>query len=125
MPTIRSSIKRHIPLRSRPAKPRRGEPTPKEKAAIRQAVYERAGGLCELRIHDGCSKDRILPWAGDIFERAHLVHLHGKRRFGWREDPSTGQALLIGCYCCHIVAAHQQSVEIIVPERPPLNVRMP
>ena len=121
---FKSSIKRRTRPPSRRSKPRRGEPTPKEKAAIRQAVYERAGGLCELRLHDGCSKDRILPWAGDIFERAHLVHLHGKRRFGWREDPSTGQALLLGCYCCHIIANHLHGVPIVVPDRPPLNVRM-
>jgi hypothetical protein len=43
---------------------RRGQPSKKEKHALKVAVYERAGGLCELKLHRECSGARVLPFEG-------------------------------------------------------------
>jgi hypothetical protein len=85
-------IKRRTPIRKkRPGPPRRGQPTNEEKAAERNRIYERCGGRCELRNEFGLPLSPkhilgILPSIGSVFERWHLVHLHAKRRFGWRES---------------------------------------
>ena len=101
---FKSSIKRRTRPPSRRSKPRRGEPTPKEKAAIRQAVYERAGGLCQLRLHKDCTGLRILPFEGDVFERAHLVHLRARGAGGtWDMDNLT-----LGCAACHLGSMHTE-----------------
>jgi 5-methylcytosine-specific restriction endonuclease McrA len=85
------------PLRRKRSKPRRGEPTREEKLALRQAVYERAQGKCELRLHKGCSRDRILPWDGEVLFRAHLVHLKSRGSGGkW-----TMENCRLGCANCH------------------------
>lgn len=112
----KSWLKRSAPPRKkRPGPPRRGEPTSEEKGITRLAVYERAHGKCELRLHKDCSRDRILPFEGDVFTRAHLVHLLSKRRFGWREG--NGQAHLLGCPNCHLISVHQRGEKITIPER--------
>ena len=94
----RSPIRRTPVRKVRPGT-RRGQPTRNEKACIRLAAYERAGGLCELRISHLCILG-VLPFIGSAMERWHLVHLHAKRRFGWGEDNLCG-----GCYWCH-AASH-------------------
>ena len=92
------------------SKPRRGQPTKKEKTVKREFIYELSGGKCELRLHPKCSRDRILPWAGDVFERWHLVHNGAKRRFGWPiEGPRRMRG---GCYFCHMIAVHEQGKKI-------------
>lgn len=101
----RSPIKRRTPLRQRRARPRRGEPTKDEKAALRRFVYERAGGKCELRLK-GC-KGGVLPWDGDVFERCHLVHLRARRRFGTKTD-----GCCLGCFSCHIERSHTEGVKL-------------
>lgn len=83
------------------SKPRRGQPTKAEKTAIRNAAYERAGGLCQIRKHARCSRNAVLPSEGDLFVRAHLVHLKAKRVHGWAPEN-----LAIGCYWCHIESLH-------------------
>jgi hypothetical protein len=93
---IRSTIKRSAPPRKRRATLRRGELTPEAKQKVRERVYEAANGLCELRFSPQCSRDRALPLDGDLFERMHLVHRHGKRRFGF-DQPD----LACGCFHCH------------------------
>lgn len=108
----RTPLKRYTPVRKKRPTLRRGEPTKEEKEAIRLAVYERCGGKCELHLDKDCSGDSVLPFAGSVFERWHLVHRRAKRRFGWREDPATGQKHFGGCYSCHIVAVHSQGKKI-------------
>lgn len=99
-------------IRSR-SKPRRGQPTKAEKKALRDKAYADAGGRCQLRKHSKCSRDRVLPSEGDIFERAHLVHLKAKRVHGWAQEN-----LCIGCYNCHIVYLHQNGgAEKIIPAK--------
>ena len=98
-------LKRSGPPRKKRPGVRRGQPTRKEKAEIRRQVYDRAGGRCELKLIEGCSGDRILPWDGDVWTRAHLVHLRAKRRFGWQIDN-----LKLGCFACHIEGMHQQGL---------------
>jgi hypothetical protein len=93
------------------SKPRRGQPTAEEKVVERQRVYDRCGGQCELRDENGeplheQHQRGILPWSGDPLWSWHLVHVHSKRRFGWRE--SDGNVLLGGCFPCHILGIHQQ-----------------
>lgn len=89
------------PVRKVRTKPRRGQPTKEEKTAIRNQVYEESGGKCEIRKHPLCSGDRILPSVGDVFERWHLVHLKGKRVYGWGRDNLCG-----GCAYCHLISLH-------------------
>lgn len=97
----RTPLKRAGPPRKKRPGVRRGQPSPTEKAELRRQVYDRAAGLCELRLMENCSGDRVLPWEGDIFTRAHLVHLKAKRRFGWGLEN-----LAIGCACCHLEGMH-------------------
>lgn len=77
---------------------RRGEPTSAEKQEARIRCHERAGGICELQCSPQCHRGP-LPIDGDLFERMHLAHLHGKRRFGWFE--SDAQKHLCACQPCH------------------------
>lgn len=106
----RTPLKRYTPVRKKRPGVRKGQPTNAEKETEHERVYERCGGRCELRGEDGQPlhpnhRDGVLPSKGSIFERWHLVHLHGKRRFGWTE--AAGNTLLGGCYWCHIVAMHE------------------
>jgi hypothetical protein len=99
----------------RRTKPRRGQPTKAEKAAIRQAVYDRAQGKCEIRKHEDCSKERVLPWDGDVFNRGHLVHIKSRGAGGsWEMDN-----LLLGCPPCHLISLHIEGFkpEPVVQER--------
>jgi hypothetical protein len=108
------------PRKKRPGPPRRGQPTKAEKEAIRIAARARADARCELKLHKECSGPRELPLDGGLYERGHLVHLRGKRRFGWREG--NGQVLLWGCGFCHLISMHRQGVIPVVPDRPLLKV---
>ena len=98
----RTLLKRSGPPRKRRPGTRRGQPTKEEKARIRLQVYERADGRCELRLHKDCSGERVLPWGGDVFERAHLVHLKSRGAGGMWEASN----LVIGCFACHIGSMH-------------------
>lgn len=97
---------RKIPIRKRRPGLRRGEPTPQEKEQLRQFVYDRAGGRCELHLDARCIRG-VLPWAGSVFERAHLVHLRARRRSGWHTD-----RLALGCFHCHIEIVHGRGAYI-------------
>ena len=96
----RKPLRRYTPLPRRRLKPRRGQPTPAEKRALRVQRYAMAHGRCELRMHADCLGQH-LPWAGHVFVRAHLVHLRGRVRGGWDIEN-----LRIGCYLCHIIEMH-------------------
>lgn len=98
----RTALKRYTALQKKRKKPRRGEPTSEEKAAIRRQKYAETGGRCLLRLHSRHIKG-VLPFDGSVFERWHLVHMKSKRRFGWTEPPNK---LTGGCYWCHIVSMH-------------------
>ncbi len=91
------------------SKPRRGQPTPEEKKAIREQVYEESQGCCQLRLSPTCT-GRMLPKEGWVLGRWHLVHLKAKRVHGWARDNLCG-----GCYQCHIVEMHTKGrkVELI------------
>ena len=100
----RSYIKRSAPPRKRRSKPRRGQPTREEKSSLRLAVYERAGGRCEIRLHKDCSGDRILPYDGEVLFRAHLVHLKSRGAGGkW-----TMENCRLGCAPCHTGSMHTE-----------------
>jgi 5-methylcytosine-specific restriction endonuclease McrA len=87
---------------------RRGQPSKKEKHALKVAVYERAGGLCELKLHKECSGARVLPFEGDVFERAHMVHLKSKGSGGaW-----TMENLRNGCPACHLGSMHTEGKKL-------------
>ena len=86
----------------RRTKPRRGQPTPAEKKAIRDQVYADTGGCCELNLSHPPS-NRVYPKEGDVLQRWHLVHLKAKRVHGWGRENLAG-----GCYQCHIVEMHQK-----------------
>jgi 5-methylcytosine-specific restriction endonuclease McrA len=94
----RSSIRRKVRL-----KRRRGQPTKKEKALLRQAVFIRAGGKCELKLSKKCIAG-VLNYYGDVFERGHLVHLKSKGAGGSWELAN----LRWGCFECHLGEMHQK-----------------
>lgn len=89
------------PIRKRRSKPRCGQPTKQEKAAIRHQVYVETGGRCHLNKHPQCIRgvlpeDGVTPW-----DHWHLVHLRNKRMYGWERSNLTG-----GCHLCHLVVLH-------------------
>ena len=103
----RTPIRRYVPVRKkRPGPPRRGQPTNEEKEGLRFITYQKYGGLCQLHLHPKCTPG-VLPYKGSIFERAHLVHIRSKRRFGWGVENLT-----LGCFHCHIEAVHIKGVKI-------------
>jgi hypothetical protein len=98
----RTPLKRKMPLRKVRPTLRRGELSKAEKTAIRRQVFDRAKGLCEIRL-DGCLGGP-LAWDGpDPWSHGHLVHLRAKRRFGWGLDN-----LVWGCWRCHLEGLHQK-----------------
>jgi hypothetical protein len=104
---------RRTPIKNRRTKPRRGQPTKAEKGVLREKRYGMAGGRCELRKHSKCTRERVLPKEGSVFDRAHLVHLQAKRVHGWDIEN-----LRIGCYFCHMVYMHQNGgAEKVVPAK--------
>lgn len=84
------------------SKPRRGQPTKAEKTALRDAVYERALGQCELRNEAKCirgvlAKNGFSPW-----DHGHLVHIKSRGSGGkW-----TLENCVWGCHVCHLVGLH-------------------
>jgi hypothetical protein len=101
------------PIKKVRAKPRRGQPTKAEKAAIRSQVYVETGGLCEIQKHPQCVPERVWPSEGDVMERWHLVHLKGKRVHGWDRINLCG-----GCPYCHLISLHVEGGKgKIVPKK--------
>jgi hypothetical protein len=81
---------------------RRGELSKAEKTSVRRQVYERAGGLCEVKLHSKCIRV-VLDWDGDTpWNHGHLVHRKSKGSGGkWTLDN-----LLWGCPNCHLISLH-------------------
>jgi 5-methylcytosine-specific restriction endonuclease McrA len=104
----KTPLQRKTPLRAKRRTLRRGQLNPREKLALRSFVYERDKGLCQLRLHKDCTKDRKLPFNGSLFVRAHLVHIKSRGAGGsWEPDN-----LLIGCPSCHLISVHSQGKRI-------------
>jgi hypothetical protein len=93
-------------IRSKRTKPRRGEPTPAEKEAIRRIVFKRAHEMCELHIDSTCQRGP-LPWDGGLRERGHLVHLRSRKMAGWGE-----QNVCLGCARCHSDLMHTKGIQM-------------
>ena len=75
---------------------RRGQATPSEVKAVREAVYARAGGRCELDVASDCIRG-VLPFDGPTeLDHGHLVHLKAKRRHG-----TNAEICVWGCWKCH------------------------
>jgi 5-methylcytosine-specific restriction endonuclease McrA len=101
-------LKRSAPPRKKRLGVRRGQPTKDEKSALRLAVYERDQGRCQLRLHKDCSRDRVLPYDGEVLFRAHLVHIRGRGAGGkW-----TMENCKIGCAACHSGSVHTEGKRI-------------
>ena len=100
----RTPLKRSTtPIRKR-TKPRRGQPTPEEKAAVRLAVYERAGGRCELNLGPKCIEG-ILAFEGDTpWDHGHFVHIKSKGAGG----AFTVENGKWGCFQCHLGYMHTE-----------------
>lgn len=98
----RTPLKRSGPPRKKRPGTRRGQATPKEVEAVRDAVYERAVGRCELNLHPECikgvlPKDGVTPW-----DHAHAVHGKSKGAGGkWTMDN-----IRLGCWHCHLEWLH-------------------
>lgn len=95
-------IQRYTSIRKKRRKPRRGEPTPAEKEALRREIFARAGGQCELKLLPGCISG-VLAWEGDSpWNHGHLVHIKSKRVHGWALSN-----LKWGCHICHLEGMHR------------------
>lgn len=79
---------------------RRGQATPAEVREVREDVWERAVGRCELRLSSDYVSG-ILPWDGPVLGRGHLVHMKGRRMWGTSVD-----ICKLGCWHCHLVMMH-------------------
>jgi hypothetical protein len=92
------------PVKKKRSTLRRGKATAEEKAVVRLAVYERSGGLCELRLGSECYKG-ILPFEGSTpWDHGHLVHMKSEGSGG-----STDEANCYwGCPWCHLHGLHVQ-----------------
>lgn len=99
-------MKRVSPVRRKRPGVRRGELTAAEKEAVRRMVFERATGMCELRMDATCQRGP-LPWAGPLRVRGHLVHLRNKRMWGWGD-----QNVCLGCARCHLDLAHTKGMAL-------------
>lgn len=90
--------------RKKRARPRRGEPSPKEKTVLRWQVYQRAEGRCELNLSKDCVQG-VLEWTGpDPWSHGHLVHLRSRGAGGdW-----TVENCRWGCFQCHLGAMHTE-----------------
>lgn len=70
---------------------------------MRLAVYERAGGLCELNLRDDCVKG-ILPFRGSTpFDHGHLVHKKSEGSGGKTDEENC----CWGCWRCHLLGLHR------------------
>jgi hypothetical protein len=79
---------------------RRGEPTPAEKQAAREACFYRAEGRCELQLCAECWGYAPLDGdRGDPMTHGHLAHERSKRVHGWMESET--QKHIWSCPCCH------------------------
>ena len=97
--------RRSLPIRRTPIRKvrpgtRRGQATPAEVRSIREQVYERAGGRCELKLVPECIPG-VLPFDGPIMGRGHLCHIGAKRRHG-----TTVAGSKWGCWPCHLIGLH-------------------
>jgi hypothetical protein len=102
------SIIRRTPIRKKRPGTRRGQPTTEEKGVLRLAVYERAQGICELRLGPKCIKG-VLRFTGvsPLFY-GHLVHIKSRGAGGkW-----TMENCRWGCVECHIGYQHTKGVPI-------------
>ena len=98
----RTPIKRGGPPRKKRPGTRRGQPTPEDVTAVREAVYARSGGRCELNRSAFCIKG-VLPFEGDsTYSHGHLVHLRGKGAGGKTDEANC----FWGCWHCHLVSLH-------------------
>jgi hypothetical protein len=116
----RTPLKRYTSVRKKRPGVRKGQPTNEEKTVERDRVYDRCGGRCELRGENGQPLhpnhlEGVLPSEGPLMARWHLVHVFGKRRWGWTERPGSKQRLMGGCYWCHIVGQHSLGRKFVVP----------
>ena len=103
----RTPLRRKTEIRKRRSKPRRGALSREEKHSIKQAIYDRAGGQCELRLSPQCIRG-VLPFDGpDPWSHAHLVHLKSRGAGG---DWSAGN-LRNGCWHCHLVSMHTKGIK--------------
>jgi hypothetical protein len=105
----RSPIKRSAtPIRKKRPGTRRGQPTPAEKKAIREFVFNRARGLCELSRWLNCCGGRYWRLDGEhVRDHGHLVHLRNKRVYGWGEDN-----LAWGCPHGHSDLMHTTGLQV-------------
>jgi hypothetical protein len=95
-------IRRYAPPRKKRPGTRRGQATPEEITSVRLAVYERAGGRCELNLVADCIKG-VLPYEGETaFDHGHAAHLKSKGAGGkW-----TMSNIRWSCHLCHLVGLH-------------------
>jgi hypothetical protein len=102
-------IPRQKPIKRSPIRRRR---TTRSKAKtdlrkkIRLAVFERAGGMCELKLRDDCLKGP-LPFEGSkvdrtFYDHGHLVHMKSEGA-GGKTDLENCRW---GCWRCHLLGLH-------------------
>lgn len=104
----RTPLKRYTPVRKKRLGVRKGQPSNAEKSDVRLAVYQRAGGRCELNLGPKCIKG-VLPFEGITpWDHGHFVHVKSKGA-GGKFTVENGRW---GCWQCHLGYAHTEGKEI-------------
>ena len=94
---------KRTPIRRKRRGTRRGQPTQVQKHTIKERIYERDGGRCQLNISPQCLRG-VLPMDGELMFRAHLMHKRSRGAGGdWSDDN-----LAIGCSFCHEASHNSQ-----------------
>ena len=95
------------PIPKKRAKLRRGKLTAAERNAVRLAVYERAKGMCELRIRPDCLSRFStvpLPFKGSTpWDHGHMVHKRSEGAGGKTDLDNC----VWGCHKCHLIGVHR------------------
>ena len=82
-------------------KPRKGKLSQKDTANVREAVYYRDHGRCQIHLHPDCLGVQ-LPLHGPVTVRFHAAHIKGEGAGG----AFTLENLQGACYLCHIEREH-------------------
>lgn len=82
---------------------------------VRLAVYERAGGLCELKLRNDCVRG-VLAFKGETpWDHGHLVHKKSEGSGGKTDMENC----CWGCWKCHLLGLHRGEYDEMNKPCPP------
>lgn len=103
----RSPLKRSSkPIPKKRARPRRGKESQEQRTKVRDNVYTRCGGMCELRLRPDCLVGPIQKNGNTPWDHWHAAHIKSEGSGGkYTEDN-----LLGACWKCHLLGLHRGEV---------------